>query len=269
MPYQGTMQAIGQHLASCLHSLSFHTAVTNDEVIHLDDDGHDESATGRHHDGMADVQYRRIIEIRDDGRMDERDESPEEEHHLNFDRFPTPNLDSSTDGDDETVHFPEVVFASDVYGNSDTDGDDVVIDSVYGDDELSINEDLAKNKVQFSVKSHLNKGDGTPRNPDSDDKPITLSNWTLKRRDRYTNRVALAGIYDGREWGTSYVAERLDARTVRVESGTIYQLDGYPSVAHMKGQEFEKSFVRKFSFGFPSDWQQLVNSQTLSNNNMS
>ena len=48
-----------------------------------------------------------------------------------------------------------------------------------------------------------------------------------------------------------------------MQHNNVYQLEGYPLPSLMAGQGFDQSFVRKFSFGFPSDWKALIKSRTL------
>ncbi|NXN16360.1 M18BP protein, partial [Indicator maculatus] len=59
-------------------------------------------------------------------------------------------------------------------------------------------------------------------------------------------------------WHSNTVMERITSNQVRTSSGSVYLLQGRIDVASMRKEGFPYKFIKRFRFGFSTNWKEHV-----------
>lgn len=72
--------------------------------------------------------------------------------------------------------------------------------------------------------------------------------------------IKVHGVYNGENWGTTPIQERTSARNVCTSKSTYFLSGAMDTKEALErgGALLSEAFVRKFEFGFPENWKDLV-----------
>ncbi|XP_007901995.2 mis18-binding protein 1 isoform X1 [Callorhinchus milii] len=98
-----------------------------------------------------------------------------------------------------------------------------------------------------------------PNSTVTQEKRITLTHWIIKQINK-TNDFCVEGKRDsdGIYWHSNIITERISQKELKSFTGSIYILKGPLDYTAMVKQGFSPDFLKRFSFGFPSDWRTCI-----------
>ncbi|XP_067410818.1 mis18-binding protein 1 isoform X2 [Emydura macquarii macquarii] len=108
----------------------------------------------------------------------------------------------------------------------------------------------------LSSTSHIDTNDGNANKQPK----ICLNEWRIKVINNNTAVCVEGKRRDMKDlcWHSNAIVERMASNQVKSISGSIYVLKGNVASASMRKEGFPYKLIKKFTYGFPKQWQEYV-----------